>query len=374
MASFVCSVAFVRPILFILLALFLAGCRPAQALPTPGAAAAGPVALPAVLAVADVPSTYTLPPPVISTVPPSVMPRSLYTDTSAPSPTLGVVPTNTSIPPVATPVGAHFPYPANAPYWQYLPVTLDCAGRGYLFRSEFPSRTAGPWRSFHAYVPDCYGQDGRVYPVLYLIHGSIETDSHWPDLGVAQHLDAAITNGTFPPFIAIMPFSGELGNQSSGGDYSIEGVTLNDLLPYIDYHFCTWAEAAGRSIGGISRGGYWALEIAFRHPELFGAVSGHSSQLRLATDSARYNPLSTYAEADLSQIRIWLDWGEEDFLRAGQQELDAWLTAAGIPHETHINPGGHSDAYWAIHLDEYLAWHAAGWPLDRNAYPLCERD
>jgi enterochelin esterase-like enzyme len=364
MALFVCSVIFERAILFFLLAVFLAGCLPAQA---------PPVALPTALAVADMAPTYTLPPPIISIVPPSVTPRPFYTDTPIPAASLRVVATSTPIPPVATPVGAHFPYPANAPYWQYLPATLDCAGRGYLFRTEFPSSTTGSRRSFHAYVPDCYGQDGHVYPVLYLIHGSIQTDSHWPDLGVAQHLDAAISNGTFPPFIVIMPFNGELGNKSSGGDYSIEGVTLNDLLPYIDYHFCTWAEAAGRSIGGISRGGYWALEIAFRYPELFGAVSGHSSHLDLATDSTLYNPLSTYAVADLSQMRIWLDWGEDDFLRAGQEELDASLTAAGIEHETHLNPGGHSEGYWAVHLDEYLAWHAAGWPLDRDVYPRCER-
>ena len=360
-----------RTIFLLVISLFLGGCLPEQPLPTLVAPAAVPVQ-PIPPALAEVPFTYTPPPPDTPTPPPTSTATPVYTNTPIPSPTLRFVPTSTPIPPLPTPVGVYFPYPANAPYWEYLPVTLECTGRGYLFRSEFPSRIAGPWRSFHAYVPDCYGLDGRVYPVLYLIHGSIQTDSHFADLGLAQHLDAAIANGDFPPFIVIMPFSDELGNQTSGGDYSIEGITVNELIPYIDFNFCTWQAAAGRSIGGISRGGYWALEIAFRHPELFGAVAGHSSQLRLATDAARYNPLATYAEADLSQMRIWLDWGENDFLRGGQEELDGLLTAAGIDHETHVNSGGHNETYWAVHLDEYLAWHAAGWPKDRGEYPLCE--
>jgi enterochelin esterase-like enzyme len=207
--------------------------------------------------------------------------------------------------------------------------------------------------------------------VLYLIHGSIQTDSHWPDLGLAEYADAGISTGRYPPFIAIMPYSGRLGNMSSGGSNSVEGKIVGDLLPAVDDIYCTWNEATGRSIGGISRGGYWALEIAFRYPELFGAVSGHSSHLRFETDPARYNPLATYATADLSSTRIWLDRGEKDFLRTGQDQLHERLTEAGIVHEYRVNPGGHSDVYWAEHLPEYLDWHLALWPDDRDVYPPC---
>jgi enterochelin esterase-like enzyme len=168
-----------------------------------------------------------------------------------------------------------------------------------------------------------------------------------------------------------MPFSGELGNTSAGGRWSIEGVTTNSLLPFVDSTFCTWTEAAGRSIGGISRGGYWALEIAFSHWDSFSAVAGHSSHLRFETDIAKYNPLATYASANLTSMRIWLDRGETDFLWQGQDQLHQSLTEAGIQHTYHINAGGHSDIYWADHLGEYLDWHAAGWPKDRALYPAC---
>jgi enterochelin esterase-like enzyme len=152
----------------------------------------------------------------------------------------------------------------------------------------------------------------------------------------------------------------------------IWAVTIENLLPFVEMKFCVLRSASGRSIGGISRGGYWALEIAFRQPEMFGAVSGHSSHLRFETDPARYNPLATYAEADLSAMRIWLDRGETDFLRPGQDQLHERLLAAGITHDYRVNPGGHNDAYWAEHMAEYVDWHAALWPRERTAYPACD--
>lgn len=285
-------------------------------------------------------------------------------------PTLAPLPTRTPTPAALV---NRFPQPINAPSLDQPPLQTACDQPGLIFRSRFPSQVGGRWRDYHVYLPPCYGRDGRVYPVLYLIHGSIQTDSHWLDLGLATYADAGIAAGRYPPFIAIMPFSGELGNISSGGANSIEGITLNYLLPYVQANYCAWNDRAGRSIGGISRGGYWALEMAFLHPDLFAAVAGHSSHLRFETDPARYNPLATYATVDLSNSRIWLDRGEKDFLRVGQDQLHSLLTAAGISHEYRVNPGGHNEAYWAAHLPEYIDWHTAGWPLDRAAYPACIR-
>ncbi|HRQ36448.1 MAG TPA: alpha/beta hydrolase-fold protein [Chloroflexota bacterium] len=301
------------------------------------------------------PATLT-PHPTSSATP--IIPTDTPTVTPTPSPTPRIQPT--------------FPLTVTAPYLDEPPAVVPCDGEGFLFRSRFPSRVAGPWRSYHVYLPPCYGQDGRTYPVLYLLPGSIQEDDQWLNLGLAWHADGGIGDGRYPPFIAIMPAANPLGNNLSGGPYSLEAVIVEELLPYVEANYCAWADPAGRSIGGISRGGYWALMVAFRHEGLVTAVAGHSSSLRLKTDPAPYNPLANYADADRSQLRIWLDWGEEDFLRRGQEDLDRLLTAAGIPHQTTVNPGGHNEDYWATHLVEYLDWHTAVWPPDRTVYPPCE--
>ncbi|MDX1663240.1 MAG: alpha/beta hydrolase-fold protein [Candidatus Promineifilaceae bacterium] len=252
------------------------------------------------------------------------------------------------------------------------PLATDCDGTGVVFRSRYRSDIYGPWRYYHAYLPPCYGQDGRVYPVLYLFHGSGHTDYQWVDLGIAQHIDQGIVEGRYPPFIVIMPNDADINDQTSGGPRSVEGIVLEHLIPFVDANFCTWGTREGRSIGGISRGGYWALMLAFRHTDLFGVVSGHSSQLRLDVDPPKYNPRATYALADLSNTQIWMDWGEHDFLRPGQWYMHRSLMDAGIPHHVQINPGGHNQTYWYAHTHQYLDWHATQWPLERANYPFCQ--
>lgn len=322
--------------------------------------------------------TATFPSPVRLTAGSSPRATAVPPATPTPRPTTTqtpVIPTNT---PTHTPIPSPtpriqpaFPLTVTAPYLDQPPATVPCAGEGLIFRSQFPSRIAGPGRSYHAYLPPCYGQDGRAYPVLYLLPGSIQADDQWLNLGLAWHATTGITDGRYPPFIAIMPATNPLGNNLSGGPYSLEAVIVEELIPFVERSYCAWADAAGRSIGGISRGGYWALMVAFRHDRLFTAVAGHSSSLRLRTDPAPYNPLVAYTDADLTQLRIWLDWGETDFLQRGQQELDTRLTEAGIAHQTTINPGGHNEDYWADHVADYLDWHTAVWPTDRAQYPPC---
>ncbi|MFN2223828.1 MAG: alpha/beta hydrolase [Candidatus Promineifilaceae bacterium] len=349
--------------------MLLVGCRLAEQSPLPTLVpTAKPVGAAITMAGAGAVAPEARQVPVTFTPAAMMLQAGITTREVTPTP----APTATAEP-SATPAALPITYYSEAPlpYRAEPPESVPCGDQGLAYRSSLPGGAGGGEITYHVYLPPCYGLDGRVYPVLYLIHGSIQTDSHWLDLGLDDYADAGILSGRYPPFIAIMPYSGRLGNMTSGGPNSVEGNLTDRLIPAIDDLYCTWPEAAGRAIGGISRGGYWALEIAFRHPELFGAVSGHSSHLRFETDSARYNPLATYATADLSNMRIWLDRGETDFLRSGQDLLHERLIAAGIAHEYRINPGGHSDAYWAQHLPEYLDWHLALWPHNRDAYEQC---
>lgn len=318
--------------------------------------------------------------PTAVSVPPTFTPVGIPNQTPLTLPGISIEPVPDNAPlatqPPATPVPTSQILPTGTPPPQNkvsepAPVTSACTQNGRLFQSHFPSEFGGPTRDYHIYLPPCYGEDGRVYPVLYLFHGSVQNDTHWVDLGLISVLNDNMLNGNYPPFIVIMPDNGVLGNITSGDERSIEGITLNALLPYIEENFCTWNDRRGRSIGGISRGGYWALMIAFRHDHLFGSVSAHSSHLRLETDKAEYNPLSTYATANLTQLRIWMDWGEDDFLRLGQQQLTLLLQNADANLDSHINPGGHNEQYWQSHLPEYIDWHAATWSTNRQDYLPC---
>ena len=262
-------------------------------------------------------------------------------------------------------------YPATiiAPPWPYaLPRRTECDGTGVLVRATFPTRITPPSLPFIAYLPACYGHDAYTYPTVYLLHSSTDDENHWLTLGLAAHLDHLIATGQIPPVIVILPATGPLGNTTSGGPQSPEAIIADELLPYIDASFCTDPRPQSRAIGGISRGGYWALMLAFRHPDLFSTAAGHSPHLRLETDAPQYNPLTLPPPPNL---RLALDWGDRDFLADGPTALHQRLADLAFPHQATVNPGRHEPAYWATHLPDYLRFYTAGFPTTRPAMPAC---
>ena len=272
-----------------------------------------------------------------------------------PTPTPTSTPTFTPTPPpTATPTLT--PSPTLTP----TPACTETAGR--IERRTYVSQTAGDEQPYRVYLPPCYDQLGRRYPVLYLLHGWPYDDAHWESLGVGDAVDAGIAAGTLPPFIVVLPGGSErLYVNTSGGDRSFEGQAVNDLIPHVEKTYRTWASREGRAIGGISRGGVWALEIAFMHPDLFGTVGAHSPALSVNLAPPPYDPFYLLAEPSTASLRIYLDAGDADWSREGTQALHEALDRQGIAHEFVVHPGGHQNKLWADNVARYLAFYAAEW-------------
>jgi S-formylglutathione hydrolase FrmB len=66
-------------------------------------------------------------------------------------------------------------------------------------------------------------------------------------------------------------------NSSATGRY--EDHLVDELVPYIDARYRTRANAGGRAIAGKSSGGYGALAVGMRHPDVFGAIVSHSGDM-----------------------------------------------------------------------------------------------
>jgi enterochelin esterase-like enzyme len=246
-----------------------------------------------------------------------------------------------------------------------------CRETGRVVQGRFPSALAPPNLAYRIYLPPCYGQDGRVYPVLYMLPGNVHDDAIWDQLGLDEVAEAGIQAGELPPLLLVMPTGGAIANQTSGGPYSYESVILDELRPFVESNYCAWPDPAGRAIGGLSRGGYWSLEIAFRNPALFASVGGHSAALVDTFAGPALNPIHTALTADLSSLRIYLDAGQRDWYLGQLQVLHNNLLAAGKEHAWVIQEGGHDEAYWALRVASYLAWYAEPWHLDRDQLPHC---
>lgn len=322
--------------IFLILVLLLAACNSPEGLPTL-AATAVPVAVSPVASTVSASPTLSQPP---TAVPSSPIP--VPTATPAPLPTAPLQPTL-------------FPTPCPP---------------GQIQTGTFYSEVTQEENNYRVYLPPCY-PDGRVYPAIYLFGGNTHDDSAWDDYGLDEAAEQLIRQGELPPILLVMVDGGWIANTTSGGPGSYEDHILNYLLPAIEAAYCVWPEPAGRAIGGLSRGGYWSLEIAFRQPEMFVSVGGHSPALIDSHAGPERSPRYTGLNNDLGDLRIYMDIGADDYLRPNAEQLHEDMAAHGVPHTWVLNEGAHEDSYWPQHLKEYLLWYGAPWSLERESYPLC---
>lgn len=236
---------------------------------------------------------------------------------------------------------------------------------GAITRHEYYADDIQTRMYYSVYTPPCYDRHDDVYPVLYLMHGSNDDDGHWLRLGLADVLDQGVVDGTLPPMIAVLPFGNWIANENRFDGASWDDIFLNQLMPMVEEQYRINPTRATRAIGGISRGGFWAFHIAFRHPVLFGVVGGHSAFFDQYHASPDYNPLDLALHApNLERVRIALDRGKDDYAWLGLDMMDERLAERGIPYEYTIYPEGqHANDYWRSHIRDYINFYAENWAL-----------
>ena len=160
-------------------------------------------------------------------------------------------------------------------------------------------------RGIVIYLPPGYDTSNKPYPVVYLLPGLGATERWWacgefspffsllgipvqalPEVGFAAMIDDLIASGKMQPMIIVMPdistaYGGSFCvNSALNGNH--EDYIVNDIVPYIDAHYRTLASRNSRGIAGHCMGGYAAMYLAMRHPDVFGAVASHSGTLMTA--------------------------------------------------------------------------------------------
>jgi S-formylglutathione hydrolase FrmB len=244
-------------------------------------------------------------------------------------------------------------------------------------------------------LPPSYdGEKTRRYPVLYFLHGLGDNEQmflHAGGLNIPEDLWDQRRMGEY--LIATPAGDASFYINSRDGRSRYEDFLLQEFLPYIEHRYRVSAGRRSRGIAGISMGGYGALRLAFRHPELFAAVSAQSAALmeklpavsltepqqtgrtRLLghvfgspPDPAfweRNSPLTLARTANLTGLKIYFDCGTEDDygFDAGTQILHKILDSRHIAHEFHLDPGGHDWAYFAEHLPAALEFQSRAFGL-----------
>lgn len=141
-------------------------------------------------------------------------------------------------------------------------------------------------RQVPVWLPPSYDRDPvRRFPVVYWLAGftgtgaSLFQGSPWqPALG--ERLDRLTAAGRMGEIIVVAPdcFTRFGGSQylDSPATGCYETHVCAELIPAIDARFRTMPSREARAVGGKSSGGFGALVLAMRHPDLFAAVASHA--------------------------------------------------------------------------------------------------
>lgn len=139
-----------------------------------------------------------------------------------------------------------------------------------------------PDRPVTVYLPPSYeSSPERRYPVVYVLHGFTDSDLQW--MGWQQHfvnvpaaMERTLESGTAQEMLLVMPnaytaFQGSFyGSSVHTGDW--ERYVAEELVAHIDANYRTLAERGSRGLTGHSMGGYGAVRIGMKRPDVFSSI------------------------------------------------------------------------------------------------------
>lgn len=252
-----------------------------------------------------------------------------------------------------------------------------------------PSKILGESVSYCADLPAGYNSTQTRYPTLYFLHGLFENYQAFNENGGKDVLDDLLKKGRIGPYIVILPDAdNSFYVNSYDGRVRYEDFFIQELVPFVDRTYRTIRNVHARGISGVSMGGYGALHLAMRHPDVFGSVSAQSAALiakfpnplpetgrwgfyaRIAGE-AFGRPLNeaywdensplTLAEhpEKFPNLQIYFDVGVNDRygFEHGAELLDRILNQHGFHHTFVLRPGNHGWDYEQKYLQYSLIFH-----------------
>jgi enterochelin esterase family protein len=173
-------------------------------------------------------------------------------------------------------------------------------------------------RSVPVYLPPSYGATRRArFPVVHLLAGFTGCGRSFLNFQaygetLPEKLDRLIGAGRMGEMIVAMPDcytrlgGSQYLNSPATGRY--EDHLVHEVVPEIDRRFRTLAAREHRGIAGKSSGGYGAMVLAMRHPDLFSACASHSGDCafelcylpdfpKFVTELSRHGTIQAYLDS-----------------------------------------------------------------------------
>jgi len=209
-------------------------------------------------------------------------------------------------------------------------------------------------------------------PIYILLHGVYGSAWIWAMKGgahrTAKHM---MDTQQIKPAIIAMPSDGLWGDGSAYFGHhqkKFDQWIVNDVPLAVRENISEAGPNSPLCIGGLSMGGYGALLLGAKYPDIFQAISGHSSITKL--EQMRQfveEPMSAYtSESETPNVievmktnqdrlpALRFDCGVTDSLIAPNRLLHQQLADLNFSHVYEEFSGGHEWPYWQKHVAKSL--------------------
>ena len=246
-----------------------------------------------------------------------------------------------------------------APYdWQPVP-------HGTVHVSWYLSKTLDVPRRVDVYTPPGYESNNQRYPVLYLLHGSGDTEQGWTSVGHANLiLDNLIAAGQAKPMIIVMPYGRAQqdvylppGAPPKTDPNAFGSDLLDDVMPYVEKLYRISAKPDDRALAGLSMGGGQTLRVGLSHMDLFHSIGAFSAGIG-RNPNMNFEEMFKDAFADPAvtnkKLKVfYIACGKADGLFPASQGLSEALDKKEIKHTFVASEEGHVWRNWRTYLADF---------------------
>ncbi len=237
--------------------------------------------------------------------------------------------------------------------------------RDITFRSDSLNRDM-PYRVI---LPAHMSADQKL-PVVYLLHGGGGNFRDWSNYSdVARFAEHGL--------ILVMP-EGESSYFANAADRPrdrFEDYITRDLIADVEGKFPAATGRTNRAIAGVSMGGFGAVNLAFRHPDLFLFAAGLSAAIDVPSrpfsikrieqwrrHRAIFGPWNGQVQRENDPFVLvrsadpgktpyfFLGCGEQEGLLSVNRAFVSQLQQRHLQYEFHTLPGGHDWNQWKNQL------------------------
>lgn len=255
--------------------------------------------------------------------------------------------------------------------------TIESVGQSCrVERKQFFSKACSSPMAYYAFVPSPCGKAAR-YPVLYLLHGILDSYAGWKEHAGNTICRLASNCG----IVIVTPEGRSFGWYTDSRlveNNQVETYFIKELIPHVEKNFPT---SRLRGIAGLSMGGHGAFVLSLRNPGVFSSVSSMSGILDITRHTRNWHLPELFGPCE---GKFAADWDEHSALRLIEhsqvyiRSLPMLITVSTddpfalddnrLVHEQlqkmdvdHIyieSPGRHDWTYWKAQLPVHVSFHA----------------